>query len=75
MAKDAVQPVAVLRGDRSVGQLLALAVVGPPGIVTSLGYTAMLSSKHKTIRTIVELWDVINTLPVPVTILIITHDT
>lgn len=73
MAKDSIQPVAVLGGDRPVGQLLALAVVGSPGIVTSFGHSAMFTGKHQTVGTVVKLWYVVNALPVTITVLYITH--
>lgn len=71
VAEDSVEPVAVLGGDRSVGQLLALAVVGPPWVVTSLRHSAVLTGKHKSVGTVVQLWNVVDTLPVTVAVLII----
>lgn len=63
MPEYSVQPIAVLCRDWSVGQLLALAVVGAPRIVAALGHTTVFAGKDEAVGAVVELWLVIYAFP------------
>jgi hypothetical protein len=60
-------------GDRT-GQLLRVTVVGPPGVVATLGDPAVLARVHEAVRTVVQLRLTADTLPVAVTVCRISHN-
>lgn len=74
VAKDAVEPVAVLGRYRRIGLTLAVAVVRPPGIVAALGDAAMLAGEYKAVGTVEELRPAVHALPVSVAIVYVTDN-
>lgn len=50
------------------GLSLVLAVVGPPGVVATLGDSAVLACEHQAVGAVVELRLAVHALPVPVTV-------
>jgi len=74
VAEGAVQPLAVVRRDGSVGEGLAVAGVGPPGVVTPVSYAAVVAQEHEAVWAVVELGVALVALPVPVAVVDVTDD-
>lgn len=55
-------------GGLLTGLSLVLAVVGPPGVVATLGDSAVLACEHQAVGAVVELRLAVHALPVPVTV-------
>lgn len=73
VAEDTVQPVAVLGRDRRISLAFAVTIVRPPRIIAALGDTAMLASKHETVRTIEQLRPTAHALPIAIAILDVAY--
>lgn len=73
MAKDSVQPVAVVGRDRRIRLAFAIAVVRTPRIVTALGDTAVLAGEHETVRTVEQLRATVHALPIAIAVLGVAH--
>lgn len=73
MAKDTVEPIAMVGLDRRVRLAFTVAVVRPPGIIATLGDAAMLAGEHETVRTVEKLRTTVHTFPVTVAIVDVTH--
>lgn len=74
MSKDTIEPVTMLSLDGRVGLSLAVAIIRPPWIVTSLGDSAVFASKDQAVGTIEELRLSVHALPVTVTVLDVAYD-
>lgn len=66
VAEYAVEPVAVLGRYGRVRLALAVAVVGPPGVVAALGHAPVLAREHQAVRAVEELGPAVDALPVAV---------